>query len=161
MAPSTEHLKVTLRRSGGDEWIANQASLLKPQTAPNPRGAVSKTLNLPTASVAHNVSSFLSGIRASFRSENVNMMPVPKPKKTSKVIPREKVLKEKQLPTKTETKKMNLKVSTLKLCLGLPNKKDIVTDLLHRNNINVCCLQETEVPKNFPERVLDCGGYTL
>ena len=56
---------------------------------------------------------------------------------------------------------MNLNISTLNLCLGLPNKKDIVTDLLQRNNITVCCLQETEVPQNFPEKVLDCGGFTF
>ena len=56
---------------------------------------------------------------------------------------------------------MNLNVSTLNLCLGLPSKKDSVTELLRRNNVNVCCLQETEIPKNFPEKVLDCGGYTL
>ena len=30
-----------------------------------------------------------------------------------------------------------------------------------RNNINICCLQETEVPMNFPEKILNCGGYTL
>ena len=45
--------------------------------------------------------------------------------------------------------------------LGLPNKKDTVTDLLRQNNINICCPQETEVSLNFPEKVLNVGGYNL
>ena len=56
---------------------------------------------------------------------------------------------------------INLNIATLNLCLGLPNKKDSVTELLHRNNVNICCLQETEIPKNFPEKILDCGGFQL
>ena len=68
---TSEKLKVTLRRSEGDVWTANSASGSKPDTAPNPSVAAPKPLNLPTISVADNVSSFLSGIRASFRSENV------------------------------------------------------------------------------------------
>ena len=44
------------------------------------------------------------------------------------------------------------------MCLGLPNN---VTELLHRNNVDVCCLQETEIPVNFPEKQLNCGGFTL
>ena len=73
LVPTSEQLKVTLRRSDGDVWTANSASRSKPDTAPNPGGPASKPLNLPTTSVAENVSSFLSGIRASFRSENVNV----------------------------------------------------------------------------------------
>ena len=33
--------------------------------------------------------------------------------------------------------------------------------ILHKNNIDVCVLQETEIPKNFPENVLSCGGFIL
>ena len=40
----------------------------------NFRGYGPFPLNLPTTSVAENVSSFLSGIRASFRSENTNVV---------------------------------------------------------------------------------------
>ena len=56
---------------------------------------------------------------------------------------------------------LNLNIATMNLCLGLPNKKDSVIELLHRNNVNICCLQETEILNNFPEKLLDCGGYTL
>ena len=45
----------------------------------------------------------------------------------------------------------NLKISTWNLCLGLINKKEIVTDYLQSKNVQVCCLQETEIPMNFPE----------
>ena len=54
-----------------------------------------------------------------------------------------------------------LKIGTWNLCLGLPNKKDIVTDYLKLNSVNVCCLQETDVPVNFPEIVLNTGGFNL
>ena len=50
-----------------------------------------------------------------------------------------------------------LKIGTWNLCLGLPNKKDIVTDYLKLNSVNICCLQETDVPVNFPEIVLNTG----
>ena len=71
LVPTSEQLKVTLRRTDGDVW-----TMSKPETTPNPGAALSKPLNLPTTSVADNVSSFLSGIRASFRSENVNVASV-------------------------------------------------------------------------------------
>ena len=46
-------------------------------------------------------------------------------------------------------------------CLGLPNKKDIVTNYLNTHSISVCCLQETEVSNGFPENILNCGNYNL
>ena len=55
----------------------------------------------------------------------------------------------------------NINIATLNLCFGLPNKKDILTELLNRNHVNLCCLQETEIPKNFPEKLLNCGGFTI
>ena len=54
-----------------------------------------------------------------------------------------------------------LRIATWNLCLGLPNKKDIVTDYLKMNKVNVCCLQETEVQPNFPENLLYTGGFNL
>ena len=39
------------------------------------------------------------------------------------------------------------------LCLGLPNKKDIVTGILDLNKVDICCLQETEIPNGFPEKI--------
>ena len=33
--------------------------------------------------------------------------------------------------------------------------------LMDNNNISVCCLQEVEIPVNFPETTLNCNGYLL
>ena len=55
----------------------------------------------------------------------------------------------------------NIKIGSWNLCLGLPNKKDLVTKYLNENNIAICCLQETEVPDNFPELTLNSNGYIL
>ena len=65
--PANDHLKVTYRRSDGDVWSLTTVpmSVTVPQTA-----------NPTVGSVAEGVSSFLHGIRASFRSENVNVMPM-------------------------------------------------------------------------------------
>ena len=55
----------------------------------------------------------------------------------------------------------NTKLATWNLCLGLPNKKDLVTKILSSNNICACCVQETEIPTDYPEEILDCNGYIL
>ena len=52
-------------------------------------------------------------------------------------------------------------IATWNICLGLSNKKDIVADYLKANDVSVCCLQETKIPMNFPENLLNCGGYTV
>ena len=57
------------------------------------------------------------------------------------------------------TSKIN--IATWNLCLGIANKKDTVTSYLTFNNIQVCCLQETEIPMSFPEKILNCGGYNI
>ena len=54
-----------------------------------------------------------------------------------------------------------LTIGTWNLCLGLSNKKDIVVDILSTNSVKICCLQETEIQSNFPEKFLNCGGYTI
>ena len=80
---------VTLRRSDGDVWSAKTPVVSRPDPAPNPgqdAGTVqAQNSNQSIGSVADNVSSFLSGIRASFRTENVNVMSMNKAKKTSQV----------------------------------------------------------------------------
>ena len=54
-----------------------------------------------------------------------------------------------------------IKIGTLNLCLGLPSKKETVIDLLNANFVDVCGLQETEIPMNYPEHILNSGGFTL
>ena len=65
--PANDHLKVTYRRSDGDVW----SSTTVPMSVTVPQNA-----NPTVGSVAEGVSSFLHGIRASFWSENVNVMPM-------------------------------------------------------------------------------------
>ena len=60
-----------------------------------------------------------------------------------------------------ELRRNNFKIGSLNLCLGLPNKKETVVQLLSENAIGVCGLQETEMPMNFPENILNSGGNTL
>ena len=55
----------------------------------------------------------------------------------------------------------NITFGSLNLCLGLPNKRDTVVEILKSNNVGVCCLQEVEVQMNFPEKLLNCGGFNL
>ena len=54
-----------------------------------------------------------------------------------------------------------LRIGTWNLCLGLTNKKDIVTTTLLSNDIDVCCLQETEIPPDYPTHILNNKHYCV
>ena len=54
-----------------------------------------------------------------------------------------------------------LKIATWNLCLGLSNKKDLVTSYLKAHSIAVCCSQETEIVSGFPKNILNCNNYNL
>ena len=54
---------------------------------------------------------------------------------------------------------MEFKVSTLNLCLGLPNKKDLVKNLLNSEKLDVLCLQETELINNLDHNLMSMNGY--
>ena len=56
---------------------------------------------------------------------------------------------------------IKFKIGTYNLCLGLANKKDIVMSYLNTLDIKVCCLQETEIPNGYPEKILNLGDYNL
>ena len=58
-------------------------------------------------------------------------------------------------------KNKNWNIATWNLCLGIANKKDTVTAYINANEIQICCLQETEIPMGFPENLLNCGGYNI
>ena len=51
------------------------------------------------------------------------------------------------------------KIASLNLCLGLKNKKEAVKRLILENNIEIMCLQETEVPLDFPTDLLTFKGF--
>ena len=54
---------------------------------------------------------------------------------------------------------MSIKIASWNLCLGLPNKKDIVLSELESNKIDVCCMQETELEKNYPINILSTPKF--
>ena len=51
------------------------------------------------------------------------------------------------------------RIGTLNLCLGLRNKKEEVRRMIQDNNIDILCMQETEIPKDFPIQMLTFKGY--
>ena len=55
----------------------------------------------------------------------------------------------------------NIRIGTWNLCLGLSNKKDLVTSYLNDNSVALCCLQEMEIPMGYPENILNCNNYNL
>ena len=56
---------------------------------------------------------------------------------------------------------MNMKINlgTLNLCLGLTNKKEIVKRLINDENIDILCLQETELTNNLDHNLMSFPGY--
>ena len=52
-----------------------------------------------------------------------------------------------------------MKIATLNLCLGLRNKKDEIKRIIEHNNIDIMCLQETELPGDYPIVLLSFKGY--
>ena len=54
---------------------------------------------------------------------------------------------------------MTCKIGTLNLCLGLKNKIESIKRIIKDNNIDVCCLQETEIEHDFPKDLLSFKGY--
>ena len=35
----------------------------------------------------------------------------------------------------------------------------MVVEILNKKKVDICWLQETEIPTNFPEEILNCGNY--
>jgi exonuclease III len=54
---------------------------------------------------------------------------------------------------------MTIKIALLNLCLGLPNKKNIVKQLILNNDIDVLCLQETEIDSNIDHNLMSFIKY--
>ena len=54
-----------------------------------------------------------------------------------------------------------IKIATWNLCLGLVNKKDIVTQIIKEKDIDICVMQEIDVKAGYDENLLSFGGYTI
>ena len=53
------------------------------------------------------------------------------------------------------------KLATWNLCLGLMNKKDIVSRIIMEEEIDICVLQEIDVPPDIDAGLLSFKGYSL
>ena len=54
-----------------------------------------------------------------------------------------------------------MKISTWNLCLGLPNKKNIVKNYILGESIDICCMQEVDIPRDYPNELLSFPGYNI
>ena len=54
-----------------------------------------------------------------------------------------------------------IKLSTWNLCLGMKNKKDIVYEILTKNYIDICALQEVEIPSDYQHKLLSSTNYKI
>ena len=48
---------------------------------------------------------------------------------------------------------------TWNLCLGLRNKKDYVSKIITKHQIDITCLQETDIEPDYPQNILAFKGY--
>ena len=56
---------------------------------------------------------------------------------------------------------MEIKNGTLNLCLGLHAKKELVKQTILFEKIDILCMQETELNKNFDHNLLSFPGFTI
>ena len=54
-----------------------------------------------------------------------------------------------------------VKIATWNVCLGLKNKKTYVSNTIEDNKIDICCIQECEIEKNYPSQILTFKNFHL
>ena len=59
------------------------------------------------------------------------------------------------------TSNLKFKIASWNLCLGLINKKDYVSEIMTRNKIDICCIQEAKILPGFDHTLLSTGEYSL
>ena len=57
--------------------------------------------------------------------------------------------------------RMDIKVATLNLCLGLQAKKNIVKETIINEKIDILSMQETEINPNLNHNLLSFPGYAV
>ncbi len=73
---------------------------------------------------------------------------------------RERIRSQVNLPANNYLK-MEYKIAALNLCLGLPNKKNLVKNLINESKIGIPYLQKTEVKMNFDHNLLTLTGFNF
>ena len=54
-----------------------------------------------------------------------------------------------------------MKLASWNLCLGLANKKDLVSKIIKENEIDICAMQEIDIPADYDTNILSFKGYEL
>ena len=54
-----------------------------------------------------------------------------------------------------------MKVASWNLCLGLRNKRDYVSRVIVDEKIDICCLQEVDIAKDYPSDILSIKDFSL
>ena len=54
-----------------------------------------------------------------------------------------------------------LVIASWNVCLGITNKKDFIEHEIVKEKIDICCVQECEVPNNIDEKTLTFAGYNI
>ena len=54
-----------------------------------------------------------------------------------------------------------LVIASWNVCLGMLHKKDFIAHEINKENIDICCLQECEVPNTVDESTLTFPGYKI
>ena len=57
--------------------------------------------------------------------------------------------------------KMEFKIATINLCLGLQNKKNLIKETILNEKINLLCMQETELNQNLDHNLLLFPGFSI
>ena len=56
---------------------------------------------------------------------------------------------------------MSVKIASWNLCLGLKKKKEYVLNTLRQEKIDICLLQEVDIPRDYPTNILSSKDYKL
>ena len=54
-----------------------------------------------------------------------------------------------------------LVIASWNVCLGMIHKKDFIAHEINKEKIDICCLQECEVPNTVDESTLTFPGYKI
>ena len=54
-----------------------------------------------------------------------------------------------------------VKIATWNICLGLKSKKNYIKSKISEEQIDICCIQECEILKDYPTDILSFTGYNL
>ena len=60
-----------------------------------------------------------------------------------------------------ESQTNNVRLASWNLCLGLTNKKDLVSKIILENKIDICAMQEIDLPTGYNVDILSFKGYEL